>query len=89
MTANSPARITLSSEEAAVLFELLSRWTEGTGPTPTAECFESPAECVVLNSALAQLERQVVASFQADYARVIQEARQRLAGDWTGSTLRG
>ncbi|MGN7803433.1 hypothetical protein ACTJKE_11955 [Ensifer sp. 22521] len=84
------AEIRLSPDEALVLFDLLSRWCEeNDAPTPGAECFESTAECAVLHGLLADLEKQLVAPFRADYADVVNEARLRLEASWDYADLRG
>jgi hypothetical protein len=83
------ARISLSPDEAVVLFDLLSRWTdEKDAPTPSSDCFESPAECAVLHNVLASLETQLAAPFRAEYADLVERARARLAQEWQGATLR-
>ena len=84
------AQIQLSSEESIVLFELLSRWCEDNkASTPEASCFESTAECAVLHRLLADLEKQLVAPFKADYRNFLDEARNQLNGAWDYPTLRG
>ena len=84
------AQIHLSSDEAIVLFELLSRWTDDKGAaTPGRGCFESRAECAVLHGILAHLEKQLVAPFREDYPETVDGARARLAQGWDGATLRG
>jgi hypothetical protein len=84
------AEIHLSPNEALVLFELLSRWCEqSSAATPNAECFESTAEGAVLHRLLADLEKQLVSPFRADYVALLKEARGRLAGGWDYPTLRG
>lgn len=84
------AVVHLSSDEAVVLFELLSRWSSADeGPAPAKDCFESTAECAVLHSVLADLERQLGAPFKTDYEEIVKEARQRLAPGWTYPTLSG
>jgi len=85
------ASVDLTPDEAIVLFELLSRWSETAKPveTPAPSCFESTAEVAVLNRLLCQLEAQLVAPFKGDYSRLLMEARERLASDWSHSTLRG
>lgn len=82
--------IRLAPDEAIVLFDLLSRWIDGkdAATAPPSDCFQSPAECVVLHSLLAGLEKQLVAPFRADYADAVEQARARLALDWDGTTLR-
>jgi hypothetical protein len=77
------AVIRLDGDEAVVLFELLSRWSDAKGrATPSSECFESTAECAVLNSVLTDLERQLVAPFKSSYDDELREARTRLASRW-------
>jgi hypothetical protein len=84
------AQIGLSSDEAIVLFDLLSRWIdESNAPTPGSDCFAGPAECVVLHGLLASLEKQLVAPFSADYAEAVERAHARLGRGWFGKTLRG
>jgi hypothetical protein len=72
--------IGFSAEEALVLFELLSRWSEYREgcETPGAACFESPAEPAVLDALCCLLERQMAEPFRADYADLLAEARDRL-----------
>lgn len=72
--------ICLSAEEALVLFELLSRWSEesGSGKTPGAACFENPAEPAVLDALCCLLERQLAEPFGDDYADMLAKARDRL-----------
>ena len=92
------ATIHLTPDEALVLFELLSRWSDGKGrgKTPSPECFVSTAEPVVLNKLLAYLERQLVAPFKKDYDRILKQPRDRLARQlvevrrtWTPDQVRG
>ncbi|EJT06811.1 hypothetical protein [Rhizobium sp. CCGE 510] len=84
------AEIRLDPDEALVLFELLSRWSEdNNAPTPDASCFETTAECAVLHRLLAELEKQLVAPFQTDYRDAVDIARSRLASAWEYPTLRG
>ena len=84
------AQIQLSSEESILLFELLSRWCEdNNASTPEASCFESTAEGAVLHRLLADLEKQLVAPFKADYGNLLDEARNQLKGAWDYPTLRG
>jgi EAL domain-containing protein (putative c-di-GMP-specific phosphodiesterase class I) len=77
------AVIRLDNDEAVVLFELLSRWSDAEGrATPSSECIASTAESAVLNSVLADLERQLVAPFKSSYEDDLREARTRLALRW-------
>ncbi|WP_066593824.1 hypothetical protein [Sphingomonas pruni] len=85
------ATLRLTPDEAIVLFDLLTRWSAetGAGDTPASSCFESTAEGAVLNGLLCDLEKQLVAPFTADYARIVEAARGRLASQWDYPTLRG
>lgn len=87
--ATDDAQVHLSSDEAIVLFELLSRWLEDDDAArPGSDCFASPAECAVLCGVLATLETQLVAPFRDDYSETLEKARERLAQGWDGTTLR-
>ncbi|OCP01841.1 hypothetical protein BC374_02650 [Ensifer sp. LC13] len=89
-TSPDSAEIRLSPDEAVVLFELLSRWSEeNVAPTPDAACFESTAECAVLLGLLAGLQKQLVAPFREDYAAIVKAARRRLVPSWDYADLRG
>ena len=82
-------QVSLAPEEALVLFDLLSRWTDDKdAATPSSDCFESPAECAVLHNVLATLEKRLAAPFRADYAELVESARARMAQGWEGTTLR-
>lgn len=87
---NDGASVQLTPDEAIVLFSLLWRWSDetGAGETPAPSCFESRAEAAVLNGLLCDLEKQLVAPFEADYARAVKGARDRLANRWDYPTLR-
>ncbi|NSY68867.1 hypothetical protein G6L35_08325 [Agrobacterium tumefaciens] len=88
-TSSDHTQIHLAPDEALVLFELLSRWCkESSAPTPSASCFESPAECAVLHGLLAGLEKQLVAPFRADDLDLVKEARRRLQSSWDYPALR-
>ena len=82
--------IRLTPDEAVVLFDLLSRWSDerGKGETPSHACFQSTAEGAVLNNLLADLERQLAVAFETDYDRTVEEARSRLAHQWDYPPLR-
>lgn len=89
-SAPDTAQIQLTQDESIVLFELLSRWCEDSkSPTPEASCFESTAEGAVLHGLLADLEKQLIAPFKADYDSLLNGARDRLKGNWDFPTLRG
>jgi hypothetical protein len=84
------AKIKLSADEALVLFELLSRWSDSSdAPTPDATCFESTAEGAVLNMVLCDLEKQLVAPFRQEYEELLNAARSRLEINWDYPTLKG
>lgn len=85
------AQITLTPDEAVVLFELLWRWSDArsSAATPSASCFESTAECAVLHRVLAGLEKQMVAPFKEQYVELLGEARSRLQPSWGYPTLKG
>lgn len=83
--------VRITPDEALVLFELLTRWSDdnGEGDTPSADCFQTTAEPAVLSRLLGSLERQLVTPFRADYAERLRDARQRLSFEWEYRTLRG
>lgn len=85
------AVVRFTPDEAIVLFDLLTRWSDetGAGETPASACFESTAEGAVLNGLLCDLEKQLVAPFKADYAQILGAARNRLVSNWDYPTLRG
>jgi hypothetical protein len=85
------AVVRLTPDEAVVLFDLLSRWTDsgGVGETPSSRCFQSTAEGAVLNTVCTSLERQVSSVFRSDYLSIVTAARDRLASEWSHPTLRG
>lgn len=79
----------LSAYEANVLFGLLSRWIdEKDALTRSSRHFETPSECAVLHGILCDLEKQLSAPQAADYRRIVQDARERLAYRWDGTNLR-
>ncbi|MBB3612292.1 hypothetical protein [Rhizobium sp. BK602] len=79
----------MDANEALVLFELLSRWSEATAHSPDKLCFESTAECAVLNGLLTQLEKQLAAPFKPEYREILADARRVLAERWSQPTLNG
>ncbi|MGZ3601476.1 MAG: hypothetical protein ACXWQR_14935 [Ktedonobacterales bacterium] len=70
--------IPLTSEEALVLFELLSRWVEVDTPQIS---LEHPAEYRVLWDILAVLEKTLVEPFMPDYRELVENARRIVRGD--------
>jgi hypothetical protein len=66
--------MTLTADEALVLFELLHRWEDSNTIDPVLQ----PGEQVALWAVSAQLERTLVEPFQEDYGDQVESARQRL-----------
>ena len=66
--------VPLDADEALVLFEVLSRWSNDEKPLEVTDSSEATA----LNAVLAQLERQLVDPFRADYAERLEKARAAL-----------
>jgi hypothetical protein len=73
MEAQSLVTLSLTNDEALVLFEWLSR-EDGRSALP----IEHPAEQKVLWRLEAQLERTLVEPFQADYSASVSAARERV-----------
>lgn len=69
----------LSSEEALVLFEWLSR-SEDEDDEMLESTFADKAEQFVLWSLHAQLQKALVAPFRTDYDRLLQAARDAIRG---------
>lgn len=69
--------ITLSSDEALILFDLLHRW-EGQQLVPEPQ---NKAEQVALWNLSAILERELRAPFDSRYAELVSEAAARLAAE--------
>ena len=74
MSATNDVTITLTSDEALVLFELLQRWEEADEVTPP----QHQGEQVALWNLSALLERVVSEPSRPDYTRLVEEARARL-----------
>lgn len=72
--------LALNADEALVLFDLLSRWSDQDGPqkTPSLNCFESPVEQAVLSALSCLLERELTAPLSPDYTDLVSAARARL-----------
>ena len=68
--------IVLDDDQALVLFETLSRWSEA-GDHPRE--IEHPAEDEVLLGMLAALESQMTAPLESDYCDRLSAAREKLA----------
>ncbi len=69
----SEVRISLSADEALVLFEFLSRFDESNELTIVDQ-----AEERALSNLLGPLQKQLVPPFQQDYVEQLQQARNRL-----------
>ncbi len=70
----------LEKDQALVLFELLSRWIDDAPqPTPSAECFQSPAELVVLKQLDEKLKSVLREPLLPDYLEILGVARNRLS----------
>jgi hypothetical protein len=67
--------VTLSSDEALVLFELLHRWEDGGSIDPAL----MPGEQTALWAISGRLESTLVEPFDDRYSLLVSEARQRLA----------
>lgn len=69
----SEVQISLSADEALVLFEFLSRFDESNELTIVDQ-----AEERALSNLLGPLQKQLVPPFQQDYVEQLQQARNRL-----------
>jgi hypothetical protein len=73
----------LEKDQALVLFELLSRWIDDhSQPTPSAECFQSPAELVVLKQIDEKLKAALSEPLRIDYLEILRAARKRLSDEF-------
>ena len=72
--AREPFTLSLSADEALVLLECLAR-----GDATERIEIQHPAERHVLYSLEAQLERSLVATFDAQYRELLAAARERVA----------
>ena len=70
----SDVTVTLSADEALVLFELLHRWEDADAIDPNL----LPGEQTALWWLSAALERVLVAPFDPDFTRLVSAARARL-----------
>jgi hypothetical protein len=70
--------VSLSDDEALVLFELLAREINNRNHKRVAEVIEHPAEFWVLDGILGRLERELVEPFKADYSELLSAARERV-----------
>jgi hypothetical protein len=71
--------IEISEDEAIVLFEYFARF----GDTNNLE-FEHPAEFVALCKISGQIDKTTAAMFKPEYAELLANARNRIAGDYEG-----
>jgi len=69
----SEAQISLTADEALVLFEFLSRFEKSSELTIVDQ-----AEVWALSNLLGPLQEQLVPPFQQDYVEQLQQARNRL-----------
>ena len=69
----SPVSIDLTSDEALVLFDWLSRWEETEQLT-----IEDESEFTVLAGLLCLLEKQLVEPFMPNYGELVEKARAAL-----------
>lgn len=72
-TETSTLQISLTADEALVLFDLLSRFEESNELTIVDQ-----AEERALSKLLGPLQKQLVPPFQEDYAEQLRQARNRL-----------
>jgi hypothetical protein len=70
----SDVEVSLSSDEALVLFELLHRWEDADAIDPAL----LPGEQTALWHLSASLERILTQPFDRDYTRLVSDARDRL-----------
>src|SRR5437868_998407 len=69
--------ISLTSDEALVLFDLLHRWED----QDRVSAPQAKAEKIALSNLSALLERQLVAPFDSRYNMLVAQAAARLAGE--------
>ncbi len=77
MAAEPELIVPLTSDEALVLFDLLSRLDRASNPL--VGLLERRAEQIALWSLSAAIEQRLGQPFAADYANLLQGARERLA----------
>lgn len=74
MTDQQNINLTLTKDEALVLFEFLTRFNQTEHPN----IFEDQAEQKTLWILEGQLEKQLVDPFRPDYTEIIDEARDKI-----------
>jgi hypothetical protein len=77
---NEDITITLSHDEALVLFDFFARFEE----TDDGFRLRHNAEFVAFSRISAQLDKSLVEMFLPNYSELLQAARTRLAGDYEG-----
>ncbi len=70
--------ITLSSDDALVLFDFLAREIDDIKSKRLACVIEHPAEFWALNGILGDLQRELAEPFRSDYRELVAAARERL-----------
>jgi hypothetical protein len=73
MSMNETVRLELTRDEAVVLFEFLSRYSDSGALT-----IEDQAEQRALWNLLCLLERQLVEPLRSEYGELLRQARERL-----------
>jgi hypothetical protein len=76
---NEPVTITLSGEEALILFEFFARFQDENDFQ-----LRHNAEFVAFSRLSAQLDHALVAPFRPDYQELLAHAREQVAGDYEG-----
>lgn len=71
--------LTLSSDEALVLFDMLGRWLEDRNGECIKDIVEDRAEPLVLNSVYCELERILPEPFLPEYASLVAHARRNVS----------
>jgi hypothetical protein len=74
MTDHNKINLTVTKDEALVLFEFLARFNQMEHP----DIFEDQAEQKTLWILEGQLEKQLVEPFRQDYIDIIKEARNKI-----------
>ncbi|WP_374437922.1 hypothetical protein [Inhella sp.] len=76
---SAPIEISLSEDQALVLFEFLARFQE-----TNVLRLQNNAEFLALSAISAQLDKSLAQPLSPNYALLLTEARQRLAGGFEG-----
>lgn len=71
--------ITITEDEALVLFEFFERFKETNNLSVT-----HPAEFIALMKISAQIDKSLVVMFQPNYLQLLEEARQRMSVGFEG-----